>query len=106
MRANIYIKKENEEAWEASTKSEFVNEYLQAQSFRPRYATPFKVEPGNIRVKEDYVVGMMPDSNIIPMTPTKVIGIDEAKLREAQARKDLDFCKHGSVNGFCKKGCR
>jgi hypothetical protein len=23
-----------------------------------------------------------------------------------ERNKDMDFCKHGSVKGFCKKGCK
>lgn len=82
-RANVYIRKENEDAWNASNKSDWINEQLQ------------KMSP---------IVGMTIDTDA-RMTLTPVIGMGD-KLKKVQTDKGVEFCSHNQVKGFCKKGCR
>lgn len=75
-RANIYIRKENEEAWEGLLdKSEWVNYHLTERS------TKGETSPIDTLNEIDEII-------------------------EEVDSKDYSLCKHDAVKGMCKKGCR
>lgn len=98
-RANIYIRKENAAAWEASSKSDWINDHLQKTTARPSYVIGMAPEDG--------IIPMTASNDVIPMTASDVISLEQArKLRSVQESKGVEFCKHNQVKGFCKKGCK
>ena len=46
-----------------------------------------------VEIPDDFIVGSTPKG------PNEFIKL-------AQAEKQMDFCKHDQVKGFCKKGCK
>lgn len=77
MRTNIYIRKDNEDTWDAiDNKSEWVNERLDKPAI--------DIAVSNLP-KEAYELQVAP---II-----------------TKRNEDMKFCKHNAVVGFCKKGC-
>jgi hypothetical protein len=84
MRQNIYIRQEDEHIWDSILdKPRFLHDAL-------RSVDPTKY---NKAVKERKAIEKV-------MKPY----IDAVKA--AQDNKEYAFCKHGSVKGFCKKGCK
>ena len=84
MYATIYIRKENEDTWNAlKDKSGFINNALGA-------AGAYKEMPPVEKKALKEVV-----TTIIP-SPTPI----------NKESKDYSTCNHGNVRGFCKKGCK
>lgn len=85
MRANIYIRKENEEEWEKlKDKSEWVNWHLTEK--RTKGETSEEALPMHAVDEDDEGPGLKPPS------------VSRAAQR---------FCEHGAAVGFCKfKSCR
>lgn len=52
-------------------------------------------------IEEVIEAGKHPDKAIVITDKTTV-----KKIREATPGEAVDFCKHGAVRGFCKKGCK
>lgn len=87
-RVNIYIRQENEKAWEEFGGSEFVNRALKSLP-EMRDTIKMAYDPAN---KE---VAGKPIKKVLKVVP-------DTLLRE----KVFNFCKHDQVKGMCRKGCK
>lgn len=81
MRVNIYIRKENEEMWNSTSKSLWVNTRLEEMREKKK---PFTKKP-------------VAEPNVAK---------PEFKQEYSSNNEDtIEFCKHDAVKGMCKKGC-
>lgn len=99
-RANVYIRNENWEQWQAlPDKSDFVNAQLASSAVIGM--TPKPIE--GMRVRENGGMHVRETGGYL----TPVISHDMGdELRKIQVAKGVEFCKHNQVIGFCKKGCK
>jgi len=92
MRTNIYIRKENEDKWNAiPDKSKWINTLLSNSDDTSRYGT----------VKET-PAGPMVEVLSADLPPASKAGKEPLNTET----KDYSLCKHNQVKGFCKHGCR
>lgn len=90
MRVNVWIRKENEQAWsELTNKSEWLNERLSKPS-RVFYDETQTIDPKVL------------DSIKIPKSPNIITGTTKPGMFD----HDTKFCKHDAVLGMCKKNCK
>lgn len=96
MRVNIYIRKENQEAWgKIPDKSNWINALLENSSDTSRYGKVRDTPAGK------FVEVLSEDLPVLNDVE------DVRKVAKSLAEeKNFDFCKHGSVKGLCKLGCK
>jgi hypothetical protein len=85
----VYIRNDDLDKWrEIPNKAEFIRIGLNS------------LAPSRIAIKKEAIILNPPEKN------GGVANISTEKIKEIQAAKGLDFCKHGAVKGLCKKGCK
>lgn len=85
----VYIRKENELSWDSlENKSDWVNDKLSSAT------QVVTVSRSDVPMTADN------PSQLAPMT------VFEGKPIITPRNQHMKFCSHGTVKGFCKKGCK
>lgn len=93
-RTTVYIRNEDWDKWKLiENKSE-----LLSQAINRSVISPVVKKNGKVKTKQ-YIEAWNESAKNHP-------GVPQLDSEEFKDNKDIDFCKHDQVKGFCKKGCK